>query len=88
MFGFILNLPYTVSGIIAAIISVPVSVSCNRKPTAIIFHVRKFWWVFGYMKGARAMTIGHVVLLGEDVETGDLEHELVHVEYCDCDFEY
>ena len=42
--------------------------------------VKNFWWVFGYMRGARAMTIGHVVLLGQNTEAGDMEHELVHVE--------
>ena len=32
------------------------------------------------MKNARAMTIGHVVLLGPNLENKDLEHELVHIE--------
>lgn len=31
------------------------------------------------MKRARAMAIGHVVLLGPKLEVKDLEHELVHV---------
>jgi len=34
----------------------------------------------GYLKNARAMSIGHVVLLGPEIEDKDLEHELVHVE--------
>lgn len=35
------------------------------------------------MKGTRAATIGHVVILGPSTRVGDLEHELVHVtQYC------
>ena len=80
MLGFMLNLPYTVFGMLIATISVPTAVSMHKKPWAIVVYVKNFWWVFGYMKGARAMTIGHVVLLGQHTEAGDLEHELVHVE--------
>lgn len=42
--------------------------------------MRSFWWLRIYAKGARAMAIGNVVLLGPKLEKGDLEHELVHVE--------
>ena len=61
------------------LISGPVSIRFNNNPYAFILKIRKFWWVFGYMKGVRAMTIGHVVLLGQDLEAFDLEHEFVHV---------
>ncbi|TSC68947.1 MAG: hypothetical protein G01um101456_410 [Parcubacteria group bacterium Gr01-1014_56] len=33
-----------------------------------------------FMKGGRAITIGHIILLGPNTEDRDLEHELVHVE--------
>jgi hypothetical protein len=32
------------------------------------------------MKNARASAIGHVVILGPNLEDKDLEHELIHVE--------
>ena len=52
----------------------------NKKPVAFVLNVKKFWWVFGYMRHARAMTIGNVIFLGPNIEDKDLEHELVHVE--------
>ncbi len=78
--SFMLNMPYTLAGLLAGIVSGPRSVSGNREHFAIVLEVRGFWWAQGYMKGARAMAIGHVVLLGPRLEPGDLEHELVHVE--------
>lgn len=47
---------------------------------AFILRIKKFWWAFGYMHNARAMAIGHTVLLGPNLLDKDLEHELVHVE--------
>lgn len=79
MISFILNIPYTLVGILLGLISVPDGIAFKRKPYAFIIGVRNFWWAFGYMKNARAMAIGHVVLLGPRLEDKDLEHELVHV---------
>ncbi|MEN9338159.1 MAG: hypothetical protein RIQ41_473 [Candidatus Parcubacteria bacterium] len=80
MLGFILNIPYTLIGFLVAAISVPTSVEFRAKPYAFILNVKKFWWAIGYMKNARAMAIGHIVLLGSNLEHKDLEHELIHVE--------
>ncbi len=79
MLGFILNIPYTIIGLLLGIISIPKHVSARKRPHAIIVAVRSFWWEFGYIKRARGMAIGHVILLGPDLVKGDLEHELVHV---------
>lgn len=76
--AFILNLPYTSVGLLCAFISLPKRISWNSG--AFVVHISTFWWAFGYMKGMRAATIGHVVLLGPNTLHGDLEHELVHVE--------
>lgn len=80
MIGFVLNLPYTVIGLIMALVSMPIKISFKTKPCSIIFKVKQFWWKFGYLRNARAMTIGHVVLLGPNLEDKDFEHELIHVE--------
>lgn len=79
MLGFILNIPYTLTGLFVGAISIPQSITWNAKPVAIILHVKKFWWTIGFKKYSRAITIGHVVLLGPHIEEKDLEHELVHV---------
>ncbi|OHA34177.1 MAG: hypothetical protein A2928_04730 [Candidatus Taylorbacteria bacterium RIFCSPLOWO2_01_FULL_45_15b] len=80
MTGFILNTPYTLTGLIVGILSIPTSIGFRKKPYAIVMKIRSFWWAFGYMKNARAMTVGHVVLLSPKIEDRDLEHELVHVQ--------
>lgn len=79
MIGFILNIPYTLIGLIVGLVSIPTSIELRKNPNAIVMNIKKFWWVFGYMKNARAMAIGHIVLLSPKIEDKDLEHELVHV---------
>ena len=80
MLRFILNTPYTIVGLIMSLISIPTKLEFRKNPYAFVVSVKKFWWAFGYMRNARAMTIGHVVMLGPNLEDKDLEHELVHVE--------
>lgn len=79
MIRFLLNLPWTIVGLAGAIISIPRSIKINHNPFAFVITVRRFWWAVGYMKGARAMAIGNLVILGPSLEDKDLEHELVHV---------
>jgi uncharacterized membrane protein len=83
MIGFILNIPFTVIGLLVALISIPTKISFRKNPYAFIVKVRKFWWAVGYMKNIRAGTIGNVVILGPNLADNDLEHELVHVEQHD-----
>jgi len=80
MVGFILNIPYTALGFLIAVVSFPTSITFNTHPYAFVLRVKKFWWAFGYLRRARAMAVGHVVLLGPNLEEHDLEHELIHVE--------
>jgi len=80
MIAFILHLPYTIIGYIAAVISFPTSISFHTHPYAFIFTVKGFWWRIGHSKGVRASTTGHVILLGPHLEKNDLKHELIHVE--------
>lgn len=78
----LLNFPFTFTGLIPLIISSPYSFKLNRKEVAFIFKVKSFWWGFSFMKNARAMTIGHIILLGPRLFKNDLEHELIHVKQC------
>ena len=80
MIGFILNFPYTLIGVIISLVSIPTGTKFNKQPIALVIGVKKFWWAVGYLKNARAMAIGHVVLLSPKTEVNDLEHELVHVQ--------
>lgn len=78
----ILNLPWTLAGLFAVVLSVPKGFSFHGTPFAIVADVRGFWW-YEWLpgeKGVRALTVGNIVLLGQNIEKGDLEHELVHVE--------
>ncbi len=83
LIGFILNLPYTLIGLLVGLISGIKSIGWDKEHKAIIVNVRKFWWVAGHRKGVRAMVAGHTVLLGPNLEDKDLEHELIHVEQHD-----
>ena len=80
MFAFILNLPFTIVGLFIALISIPTTVSWTKERVALIVKVKSFWWSIGWMKGARAATVGHVVLLSKKNEPKDVEHELIHVD--------
>src|SRR3989338_754981 len=82
MIGFILNIPYTIFGLVVAMVSVPVQIKFRATPYAFVLKVKKFWWTVGSTKSIRAITIGHVVMLGPKLEDNDLEHELTHVEQC------
>jgi hypothetical protein len=81
-FAFILNLPWTVTALIASITSLPYKISFSKKEIAIILHVKSLWWYgwFWNSKGVRALAMGHVVLLSPKIIDKDVEHELIHVE--------
>lgn len=78
----ILNLPWTIAGLLATLLSMPKSFSLHQLPFAIVMDVRSFWWYTWLpgQKGVRAITIGNIILLGSKLEKRDLEHELVHIE--------
>lgn len=75
----ILNLPFTLTGIIPMLLSGPYSFKLVKNPIAFVFKVKKSWWAFGYMKHARAMTIGHIILMSPKELKNDFEHEIIHV---------
>jgi len=75
--AFILNLPYTLVGMLLAISTILKKITLNRQYLAIIFSTNSVWW---FTKNARALTIGHVVVLTKKQERNDLEHELIHVQ--------
>lgn len=79
--SFLLNLPWTLIGIISALFSVPRSVEFSKNPFTITFRVRSFWWYrwLPGKQGVRAMVHGNVVQLAPTADEKDLEHELVHV---------
>jgi hypothetical protein len=80
--AFILNLPYTIIGLVLALLSLPRSIDVHTKPFALIIHVRSFWWLdwVPSHKGVRATTAGNVALSGPKLLKNDLEHELIHIE--------
>lgn len=81
-FAFILNIPWTLVGIVTALISIPTKLTFDQNHLAFIFQVKSFWWYTWLpgKRGARAMVNGHVVLLTPHILENDLGHELIHVE--------
>jgi hypothetical protein len=85
MLAFVLNLPWTLLGLAFGTLSLPTSIQWNREHRAFILYAKSFWW-YVWLPGqanARAMTIGHVVVLSPKELPKDLEHELVHVQQYD-----
>ena len=79
---YILNLPWTLIGLVLALVSIPRKVQFMND--AIVFNVHSFWWanLVWYMnaKRVRGTTNGNVILLGSLEEEHDLYHELIHVQ--------
>lgn len=79
---YILNLPWTLIGLILALASIPKRVHFAND--AIVFKICSFWWtnLVWYMKGkrVRGITNGNVICLGPIEEKNDLHHELIHVQ--------
>ncbi len=80
--AFILNLPYTIIGLLGAMLSVPCKIAVTQRPLAIVVNIRSFWWYHWLpgKKNVRAITNGHVIQLGPAIFDKDREHELIHVE--------
>ena len=70
--AYILNLPWTLLGILASIISIPINLSFKSR--AIVINVKSFWWYAWIpgMRGVRGMAIGNVALLSPRVILNDL----------------
>lgn len=79
--SFILNLPWTIIGMILSLVSIPEKFSFYKNPFALVMNIKSFWWYewLPNKKDVRAVTIGNVVLLSKKITKNDLEHELVHV---------
>ena len=77
--SFILNLPFTLIGLILAMIAISYKIKILKNPIAIVFKVKSFWWTFGYFKKARAITIGNVIMLSPKELKNDYKHEIIHV---------
>ena len=80
--AFILNLPWTILGMISSIFSFPHRVEISWKPFAFVIYVRSFWWwrLLGFKGNPRAIANGHCVQIGPRADEADLPHELIHVE--------
>lgn len=83
MLPFLLNIPYTLVGTIPLMLSFPYGFKLIKKPLSFVFNVKSFWWGFGYLKYARAITISHIIFLGPRLLRNDLEHEIIHVKQFD-----
>ncbi|MEQ1499787.1 MAG: hypothetical protein ABL917_00230 [Parcubacteria group bacterium] len=79
MISFILNLPWTILGLIFAILSIPLKFKISSKPFCFVINVKSFRWFF-LLRGVRAIVIGNIVLLSPKILEKDFEHELIHIE--------
>ncbi len=82
LLGLVLNLPWTLLGVLGALLSRPTGVTLSTSPPAIIVRVKSLWWL-GWLpsyRGVRAATLGNLILEGPHLLPRDSQHELIHVE--------
>lgn len=80
MLSFLLNLPYTLFGLLIAALLVPTRLRFNSEPLALVINVRNdTLGGIQAMRGWRGLTSGHTILLNPREEEKDLAHELIHV---------
>ena len=79
---FISNLPWSIVGIMTAMLSIPKKVKFSKKPSAIIFYIRSFWWYswIPRFKKVRGITNGHIISVNDEADDLDVKHALIHVE--------
>ena len=77
---FILNFPHTLGGILLIVLSIPYHIRIITNPFAVVCKVKSFWWGFWYLKNARALTIGHTILMSPKELDNDIQHEVIHVQ--------
>lgn len=78
----VLNLPWTLLGLVGAVLSGPTGFRTSNNPPAIIVRAKSLWWLDllpGY-KGVRAAAWGNLVVEGPKLLKNDDKHELIHVE--------
>ena len=80
--AFILNLPWTLIGLIASHFSIPKKIDLSKNHFAFVIHIRSFWWysLLTGQKRIRGMAMGNIILLAPLADDLDLKHELIHVE--------
>jgi hypothetical protein len=79
---FILNLPWTIVGLLEICVALPKGIRFDRQRLAFIVHVQSLWWWkwISKHKNVRAITHGNVVILSPNIVDRDEEHELIHVD--------
>ena len=79
---YIFNLPWTVLGCLAVLISFPYRLEYLKETWTPIVWIKSFWWYSWIpgMKRIRAMAIGNIVLVGNIIDDRDIAHEFIHVE--------
>ena len=82
LIALLLNLPWSITLLLASLLSKPIGVELDKTSFSIIIYVLSFWWYSWVpaQKGVRGMTLGNIILLGPKLLPKDLEHELIHIE--------
>src|SRR5690349_10125591 len=82
LLAILLNLPWTLLGVLGALLSVPIGMHFNSKPPAVIFRVKSLWWLdrLPGHKGVRAAAWGNLAIEGPNTLKNDDKHELIHIE--------
>jgi len=77
---FLLNLPWTLLGILVGIVCFPVNIRANKRPIVIVVYVQRLWLNEIFLRRrARGFTLGNTVLLDRRTDSTTYDHEMVHI---------
>ena len=78
---FILNLPWTVLGLVIGILSIPKNLKFRKVGRAMVINVWRIWPSEIYMqRKVRGLAVGSTILLSRFADELTINHELVHIE--------
>ena len=78
--SLILNIPWSIVGIVLAVTSLPVKInSFVSSSLTLVIDVKRVWLIEIFYKGRiKGVALGNIVLLSNVAEPATIKHELVH----------
>lgn len=78
--ALILNLPWSIVGIIFTLVSLPIGINnFNFNFVTLLINVKRVWLIeIFYGKRIKGVTLGNIILLSNIADEATIKHELVH----------
>jgi hypothetical protein len=77
---FILNLPWSLLGLLCGLLSLPQNIRVDRPRSVVIINVKRLWMNEIFLwRGVRGLTLGNTMLLSKLSNNNTYNHEIIHV---------